>query len=156
VKNPPTSPTPIARIINLGKSETVMYELLPGTQTQYDLYVSRDSQTGLPVWEVRPTRPAADTRPPLHGLAESCNHDDDPSQVDDADFWDCTPRHRSGDISAFPTAAFLAGRSAAPGPNESMAFSLPSFASTFFAEAPGWFGCDGGCCTASYINVSRY
>jgi hypothetical protein len=157
VKDPPTSPTPIARIINLGKYETVMYELLPGTQTQYDLYVSRDSQTGLAVWEVRATKPASDPRLPLHGLAESCNHDDEPAQVDDADFWDCTPRHRSSDIGALPTTMpFAVARLAAPGANTRRTVLLPGFSPELLTEAPGWFACDGGCCTGSYINVSRY
>jgi len=154
VKYPSARPRPIARIINMGSVETEIYDLRPGTDTHYDLVFYARPGNGTATWELRPVRVAGDPRPALKGEAKSCGHG--PATIDDADFWDCSPHDSQRALPLRTTAKAFSryGLALASNADEGAA-GVDEEKSVAMTLRPGWFGCDGGCCTADYTNAYR-
>ena len=140
--HPSSTPHLIARLINTGTRNTANYELMPGKDTHYDLYIL--DTLGVHTWELVPVNRAADTRKALHGTVVSCNHP--LKDLDDADFSDCNYVH-----------SYDVWNSSVSFNNNLRATALIAFltAADVMMESPAWFACDGGCCTASYSSMYR-
>lgn len=143
--NPPETPLKIARIINTGAQETVMYNLKPYTQAEYDLVFQRDSD-GRPQMILVEIDRATTTRSTFKkGGINNCHHAR--ATFADADFWDCSrPRPALPVLaraSLLPVDILVPAVRSFVGELRKMA-GKPEYDS----EDPIWFSCTSGCCTA--------
>ena len=142
--HPPATPLKIARIINTGLSETVMYNLKPYTQAEYDL-VFRQGSIGRP--QLVLVEIPRDHGMPIaykKGMINNCHHA--PASFADADFWDCRARPTLPMVtraSLFPV-DFLA---------QGMRSLIGGLTKTGGSqEDPIWFSCTSGCCTVNSMS----
>lgn len=141
--NPPAKPQKIARIINTGAHETVMYDLKPFTQAEYDLVFQRDS-VGQPLLVlVEISRITAMHIAFKKGKINNCHHT--PTTFADADFWDCS--HPRPSLPVIARASLV--------PVDILGQAVRSFLGALRKttdqpsdEDPIWFSCTSGCCTA--------
>lgn len=143
--NPPEKPLKIARIINTGAQETVMYNLKPYTQAEYDLVFQRDSD-GRPQMVLVEIDRATTTRSTFKkGGINNCHHAR--ATFADADFWDCS--HPRPSLPVIARASLV--------PVDILAQAIGSFVGElkkiagkpmYSSEDPIWFSCTSGCCTA--------
>jgi hypothetical protein len=146
--NPPARPMKIAHIINTGTHETIMYDLKPFTQAEYDLVFQRDA-AGQPELElVEIPRITGTLSINKKGKIKNCHHA--PATFADADFWDCAPPRPIipvvAEASLFPFGILARATRSFVGELTKTSHSL-----MYPPEDPIWFSCTSGCCTASNL-----
>lgn len=131
-QHPPTTGTPVAKVVNLGTVETEMYGFKPNVDT----YFIVDNQNGGTWHLLEVTQAGYNDRPDESGPFAGCNHP--PSSVSDADFKTCAKaaadarlKGNSGKIKFASLTSGLPFLSLMQ-PND---------------EDPAWTSCTEGCCT---------